>query len=178
MIEPLRIIASKTLPDTDLEYNINGIVLRFSKSLAIEYWDSLLLGNYKTTFDTFTYSKQDLENLTFVMKSIRDYLCESGIIKLTVPIDMNKIVDKKLILSPAIFGANGFYDDLICQMLDSGEFNIFSNGIKLNSITKARVVETISPSRSETIRYYSESSKELKTCCPCEFILAHPVQNK
>ena len=82
------------------------------------------------------------------------------------------IADKNPILSIATFSAvNGFYDDLICKMLDSGEFNIFLNGIKLRSVTKAQVVETTFSSRSEDIRYYSETSKELKTCCPCYYIL-------
>jgi hypothetical protein len=177
-IEPLGIIASITLPDTDLEYTINGIVLRFSKGLTLNYWDSLLLRNYKTTFDTLSYSKQDLENLTFTLKSIRDYLSGSGIIKLTVPLDINKIVNKNLILNVAtIGGAEGFYDDIICQMLESGELYIFSNGIKLNSITKAHMLETTLSSRSENIRYYSETNIELKTCCPCESILGNPVKN-
>ncbi len=173
-IEPLRIIASKTLPDTDLEYNINGIVLKFSKSLTLNYWDNLLLGNYETTFDTSAYSKQDLEDLAFTIKSLHDYLSESGIIKLTVPLDFDKIADKNLILSIDTYSAvNGFYDDLICQMLDSGEFNIFADGIKLHSVTKAHVVETILHSQSEDIRYYSETSKELKTCCPCYYIFGN-----
>ncbi|PKP45977.1 MAG: hypothetical protein CVT94_16205 [Bacteroidetes bacterium HGW-Bacteroidetes-11] len=176
-IEPLKTIASKTLPDTDLEYSINGIVLRFSKSLTLEYWDSLFLENYKTIFDTLAYSKQDLENLTFTMKSIRNHLSGSGIIKLTVPLDFNMILDKDLILSIAIFGGvNGFYDDIICQMLDAGEFNIFSNGVKLHSVIKVRVVETVFSSRSENIRYYSVTSKELKTCCPCEYVLGDAMK--
>jgi hypothetical protein len=34
-IELLRIIASKSLPNAELEYNIDGIVLGFSKSLML-----------------------------------------------------------------------------------------------------------------------------------------------
>lgn len=175
-IEPLRTIESKTLPDTDLEYNINGIVLKFSKDLALDYWDRLVPGNYETTFDTSAYSKQDLEDLTLIMKSIRDYLSGSGTIKLTVPLDIGKIADENLILSIATISAvNDFYNDLICHMLDSGEFNIFSDGIKLHSVTKARVIETTLSSRSEEFRYYSETSRELKTCCPCYYTLGNPT---
>ena len=175
-IEPLSIIASKILPDTDLEYTINGIVLKFSKDLALDYWDLLVPGKYETTFDTSAFSKQDLEDLTCTMKSIRDYLGGSGIIKLTVPLDIGKIADENLILSIATIAAvNDFYNDLICHMLDSGEFNIFSDCIKLHSVTKAHVVETTFSSRSEEFRYYSETSKELKTCCPCYYILGNPT---
>ncbi len=178
-IEPLRIIASKSLPDTELEYNINGIVLRFSKSLLLKYTDSLSLGNYLTTHDTSVFSNQDLENLALMMKSIREYYIVSGIINLTAPTETYKVAEVKSDIGVAIIGsAIGFYDDLICQMLDSGEFNIFSNGIKLNSVTKAHVVEKTSSSRSETIRYYSENNKELKTCCPCEYIMANPTNLK
>ena len=178
-IEPLRIIASKSLPDIELEYNINGIVLRFSKSLSLKYLDNLQLRNPETTFDTSAFTKQDLENVAFLMKSIREYLSSSGIIKLTVPLDISKFVDKDSNYSAATMGSViSFNDDLICQMLDSGEFNIFSNGIKLNSITKSHVVENFLGSHSETIRYYSENSKELKTCCPCEYIMANPSDKK
>ena len=178
-IEPLRIIASKSLPDTELEYNMNGIVLRFSKSLLLKYTDSLSIRNYLTTHDTSFFSNQDLENLALMMKSIREYYIISGIITLTVPLDIYKVEAKNSDIRAAIIGsAIGFYSDLICQMLDSGEYNIFSNGIKLNSITKAHVVEKTFYSRSETIRYYSENNKELKTCCPCEYILANPTNKK
>ena len=178
-VEPLRIIASKTLPDTELEYNMNGIVLRFSKSLLLKYTDSLSIRKYLATQDTSVFSNQDLENLALMIKSIREYYIISGIITLTVPIDTNKVEAKNSDTISAIIGsAIGFYSDLICQMLDSGEYNIFSNGIKLNSITKAHVVEKTFYSRSETIRYYSENNKELKTCCPCEYILANPTNKK
>ena len=175
-VEPLGIIASKTLPDTELEYTMNGIVLRFSKSLLLKYTDSLSIRNYLTTHDTSVFLNQDLENLALMIKSIREYYITSGIITLTVPIDTNKVEAKNSDIKSAIIGsAIGFYGDLICQMLDSGEFNIFSNGIKLNSVTKAHVVEKTLSSRSETIRYYSENNKELKTCCPCEYIMANPT---
>ncbi len=175
-VEPLRIIASKTLPDTELEYNMNGIVLRFSKSLLLKYTDSLSIRNYLATHDTSVFSNQDLENLALMIKSIREYYIISGIITLTVPFDTYKVEAKNSDTISAIIGsAIGFYGDLICQVLDSGEFNIFSNGIKLNSVTKAHVVEKTLSSRSETIRYYSENNKELKTCCPCEYIMANPT---
>ncbi len=178
-IEPLRIIASKSLPDTELEYNINGIVLRFSKRLLLKYSDSLSIRNYETTLDTSFFSDQDLENLALLMKSIREKYIISGIINLTDPLDIFKVIANNSDIKAAIIGnAIGFYDDLICQMLDSGEFSIFSNGIKLNSVTKAHVVEKTLSSRSETIRYFSENSKELKTCCPCEYIMANSSNKK
>ncbi|WP_062040323.1 hypothetical protein [Lentimicrobium saccharophilum] len=178
-IELLKIISSKSLPDTELEYSVNGIVLRFSKSLSLKYLDSLQLRNFETTLDTSAFSKQDLENVALLIKSIREYLNSSGIIKLTVPLNFDIIVDKDANYSGAILGSvNSLHDDLICQMLDSGEFNIFSNGIKLHSITKAHVVEEDLGSRSETIRYYSENSKELKTCCPCYFLLSNSSKKK
>jgi hypothetical protein len=178
-IVPLRIIASKSLPDTEMQYNTNGIVLRFSKSLFLEYSDSLAIRNYLTTPDTSVYSIQDIESLALILRSIREYFIDSGIINLTVPTEIYKGAEVKSDFSAAIIGsAIGFYDDMICQMLDSGEFNIFSNGIKLNSVTKAHVVEKTSSSRSETIRYYSENNKELKTCCPCEYIMTNSTNEK
>jgi hypothetical protein len=114
-----------------------------------------------------------------MIKSIREYYIVSKILTLTVPLDFSKVEAKNSDIRAGIIGsAIGFYDDLICQMLDSGEFNIFSNGIKLNSITKSHVIENFLGSHSETIRYYSENSKELKTCCPCEYILANPSNKK
>ncbi len=178
-IEPLRIIASKSLPDTELKYNINGIVLRFSKSLLLKYTDSLSIRNYVTSHDTLVFSNQDLESIAFILKSIREYYIVSGIINLTVPTEIYEVAEVKTDISAAIIGsAIGFYADLICQMLDSGEFNIFSSGTKLNSVTKAHVVEIFLGSRSETIRYYSENNKELKTCCPCEYSMANPINKK
>ncbi len=178
-IEPLKIIASKSLTDTELEYNISDIVLRFSKNLFLKYTDSLSIRNYETTLDTSFFSNQDLENLSFLIKSIREKYINSGIINLTDPLDVYEFVAKNSDIKAAIIGnAIGFYDDLICQMVDSGEFNIFSNGIKLNSVTKAHVIEDVLGTRSETIRYYSENSKELKTCCPCEYIFANPSNKK
>lgn len=63
-------------------------------------------------------------------------------------------------------------------MPDSGEFNIILNGIKLHFITKANVVEEYSGSRDETIRYYSENSKELKTCCLSYYLLSDSSNKK
>jgi len=173
-VEPLKIIASKSLSDTELEYNMNGIDLRFSKNLLLKYTDSISIRNYLNTYDTSVLSNQDLENLALMIKSIREYYIINGIFTLTVPLDTYKVeANNSDIRSDIIGSAIGFYGDLICQMLDSGEFNIFSNGIKLNSVTKAHVVEKTSSSQSETIRYYSENNKELKTCCPCEYIMAN-----
>lgn len=177
--EPLKIISSKSLPDTELEYHINDIVLRFSKSLSLKYLDSLQLRNYEFTLDTTVFSKQDQEDVAFIMKNFRDYLSSSGIIKLIVPLDLEMIVHKDLNYSVATMSnVIGFNDDLICLMLESGEFNIYSNGTKLHSITKAVVIEEILGSRSETIIYFSENSKELKTCCPCYYLLSNSSNKK
>lgn len=178
-IEPLKIISSKSLPDAELEYHINDIVLRFSKNLSLKYLDSLQLRNFEFTLDTSVFSKQDQEEVAFIMKNFREYLGSSGIIKLKVPLDLEMIVNKDLNYSVATMSSViGFNDDLICLMLDSGEFNIYSSGTKLHSITKAVVIEEFLGSRSEVIIYFSENSKELKTCCPCYYLLSNSSNKK
>ncbi len=161
----LRIIAAKTLPDTEMVFNIEDIELQFSKKLTLKYLDNLILV-YETSLDTSVYSKQELLEIAKVLKYLREYLPSTKIVKLTTPLDIVNITGKQINTDYInLHGAAGLFHDLFCTMLDSGDFNIRSNGIKLSSVTKVLVVETSSDYHIESYHYYSENSKELMTCC-------------
>ena len=163
-IEPIKIIALKTLPDTELEYNKGEFVLQFSKSLTIKYMDSLFQ-IYNCSLDSTIYTREEISDIGIILTSIKEYISDSNIVKLTDPLNTYKIVGNKVNYAVMTFSsASNLFDDILCKMFDKGEFNILLNGAKLSSVTKAHVVEESQSYDSESIRYLSQNNFELKQC--------------
>ena len=178
-INPIKIIALKTLPDRDLEYVLGEIVLKFSRNLTLNYLDELIL-NYETSLDTSVYTKQEISDIGITLKSVREYLSGSRIIKLTDPLNTRTIVGDKVKFDIiAVCEAGNLFDEMLCKMYDKGEFNLLLNGTKLSSVTKGYVEEKDRTFGNKTIGYYSQNSVKLKECCPCtEFIFSNPYSKK
>lgn len=100
-----------------------------------------------------------------ILKSVREYLSGSSFIKLTDILETRIIAGDKVKFDIITDCAAGILlNEMICQMYDNGEFNLFLNGTKLSSVTKAYDEEKSDYTDSECIRYYLQNNVELKQC--------------
>jgi hypothetical protein len=172
-IETICVIGLKRIPDNKIEYSTNGLVIQFSKELIVNNIDEWISSHNKTN-DTTEYSQSDLIKISQLLQLTKNYYVEKTNKNLLEPVSIVKN-DKSTLEDYSLIAAanNIFHEDVLCKMIENGECKLYSNGFQQKSITKAKVTVTNLGNTDISIRYFSQNSKEIINCCPCENIMSN-----
>ena len=159
IVDTLKIIKSRHLPDQRITYLNEDYEFQFSKKVCIKVIDTLLKSQESELDenDTLFYTKEDRLKVINKLKIFRYYFKGQESLKLKKPF-YDETVENSQELADSLFGF------IAPAMLDAGKFKLFLDGKLQSKLIKEEVLSGNDYYTQVEIRYMTENGKEVWTC--------------